>query len=201
MNKDLLKLIQANETQTEDQIRSICKEKKEELGFDIEKALFPINPLLMNKPLISVENAVELVEKWSLVKDSARYSVRYSVMDSVMESEWNSLWNSVCNSVEHSVMGLVMESVLHSVKGLVWNSVCNSLGNSVGNSLWNSLWGYISSIFYGIEKWEGIDHEKGINPFQPAIDLWEAGYVASYDGEKWRLHCGKNADVVWEGSF
>lgn len=73
--------------------------------------------------------------------------------------------------------------------------------DSVWVSVWASVGCYISSIFYGIEDWKHIDHEKGVNPFKPAIDLWEAGYIASYDGEIWRLHCGKDAKVVWEGNF
>ena len=39
---------------------------------------------------------------------------------------------------------------------------------------------------------------KGENPFQPAIDLWEMGYVPSFDGKTWRLHAGKDARIVWE---
>jgi hypothetical protein len=31
-----------------------------------------------------------------------------------------------------------------------------------------------------------------------AKKLWEAGLVPSFDGEMWRLHSGKNADVVYK---
>ena len=36
------------------------------------------------------------------------------------------------------------------------------------------------------------------NPFQPAIDLWEAGFVPSFDGKVWRLYAGKDAQIVYE---
>ncbi len=31
----------------------------------------------------------------------------------------------------------------------------------------------------------------------PAIDLWHRGFVPSFDGTTWRLHSGKNADIVY----
>ena len=130
MNKELLSLI--IKEPSEDEIRALCREKKEELGFDIEKALFPINPLSI-EPKISIDEAVELVKKW--------------------------------------------------------------------DSVWDSAWAYISSIFFNIKKWKGVEHEKGVNPFQSAIDLWDAGYIASFDGEEWRLHCGKDAKIVWQGNI
>ena len=43
-----------------------------------------------------------------------------------------------------------------------------------------------------------MDHEEGVNPFQSVIDLWNMGLVPSFDGKVWRLHKGKNAEVVLE---
>ncbi len=171
MNKDLLSLIQPE--LTEKQVRELCREKKEELGFDIEKALFPTNPLNILEPTISLNDAIFLVDEWDSVRDSVRDSVWASVGDSV----WASVLASVRDSVLVSVWASVRGSVLASVEA------------------------YTSSIFYGIEDWEHIEHEKGANPFRPAIDLWEAGYIASYDGETWRLHTGPKAEVVWEGKL
>ena len=88
-----------------------------------------------------------------------------------------------------------------------WNSVRNSVGNSVWdsvrNSVWDSVWdsvgAYTGSLFTNIDKWNGIDHKKGEYPFQPAVNLWKQGLVPSYDGSVWRLHGGKNAEVLWSG--
>ena len=77
----------------------------------------------------------------------------------------------------------------------------DSIGYSVGDSIRDSVGAYTSSLFPGITKWEHIDHLEGENPFQPCVDLWHKGLVPSYDGETWRLHAGKKAEVVWEGSF
>ena len=82
MNSELLKLIQPE--LTEEQVRELCRAKKDELGFDIEKALFPLNPLIdVSEPLISIDDAVLLVEQWDSVWDSVRASVRDSVRASV----------------------------------------------------------------------------------------------------------------------
>ena len=194
MNKELLGMIIPQPTEIE--IRKLCREKKEELGFDIEKALFPVNPLMI-EPKISVDDAVILLKVWNSVRnsamnsvsDSAMYSAMNSISDSVMDSVWNSVWNSVRNSVRDSAMNSV------------WNSVRNSVRDSVSDSVMDSVWAYLSSMFYKIEKWDGFDHDPGVNPFQSCIDLWESGYIASFDGKQWRLHTGEKANIVWEGEL
>ena len=191
MNKELLALIQPE--LSEDELRELCRAKKDELGFDIEKALFPVDPLLIHEPKISLEDAVYLVEQWASVLDSVRGSVRDSVRASVRASACGSVWDSVWASVRASASA--------SVRASVRASASDSVRASVWSSAWDSVVAYVSSIFYGIDDWKYIDHEGGGNPFKPAIDLWEAGYIASYDGEIWRLHCGEDAKIVWEGSF
>ena len=142
-----------------DFIKQEAKKIERAVGYKLQEALFPINPLhRKRKP---TKQDIENVLKWA--------SVGASVRDSVRDSVWDSVWASV--------------------------------GASVGASVWDSVWAsvraYISSLFPNIEKWEYIEHEKGKNPFQPCIDLWHRGFVPSYDGKVWRLHSGKNADVVW----
>ena len=58
---------------------------------------------------------------------------------------------------------------------------------------------YVGSFFPGVVKWRYVEHEPGIYPFQPAVDLWRLGLVASYDGTTWRLHGHEDARVLWEG--
>jgi hypothetical protein len=90
-------------------------------------------------------------------------------------------------------------SVRDSVRDSVRSSVRSSVGASVRDSVWDSVWAYVSSLFPNIKKWEGIDHEEGVNPFQSGIDLWKRGLVPSFDGiDTWRLHAGKDAKIVYE---
>jgi len=98
-----------------------------------------------------------------------------------------------------SVGDSVWSSVWSSVEDSVWDSVGASVRDSVGASVGDSVWAYISSLFPNIKKWEYIEHEEGINPFQPCIDLWHRGLVLSFDGKTWRLHAGGKANIVWEG--
>ena len=99
--------------------------------------------------------------------------------------KWASVWASVGGSVRDSV------------RDSVWASVRDSVWDSVGDSVGASVWAYTSS-FFNLEKWKYIEHKKGVNPFQSAIDLWERGLVPSFDGKLWRLH-GKGGKILWEG--
>ena len=94
---------------------------------------------------------------------------------------WLKEWISVRDSVRASVR----DSVGNSVGNSVWASVWASVGNSVGAS----VWAYVSSFFDVEYKYD----------YSPAIKLWEAGLVPSFDGTAWRLHSGKQADVGCEG--
>ena len=75
-------------------------------------------------------------------------------------------------------------SVRDSVRDSVWASVWTSVGASVEDS----VWAYYSSFFKIKYKYD----------FTSCIKLWEAGFVPSYDGEVWRLHSGKKANIVYE---
>ena len=82
-----------------------------------------------------------------------------------------------------------------------WASVMASVGASVmasvWDSVWASVWAYISS-FFALDEWQLHGKIVSENRFQPAIDLWEAGLVPSFDGKVWRLHAGKDAQIVYE---
>lgn len=96
--------------------------------------------------------------------------------------EWDSVWASI------------WDSVWYSVNASIWDSVWDSVRYSVRDF----IYAYISSFFPNIKKWEGIEHKKGVNPFQSGVDLWHMGLVPSFDGEVWRLHKGEKAEVVLE---
>jgi hypothetical protein len=131
--------------------------------------------------LINLKEAINLINPLSrkrkptekdiqLLKDWA--SVRDSVWDSVRDSVWDSVGASV------------WDSVWASVRDSVWDNV----GDSVRASVWTSARAYAGSLFY---IWEGQ------YKFQPAVDLWKRGFVASFDGTTWLLHSGKKAEIVF----
>ena len=168
-----------------------------------------INPFEIN-PTISIDIAIQRLKQWDSVGASVRASVRDSVRDyvraSVGASVRASVWDSVRDSVGDSVLASVWDSVLDSVRASVRDSVRDYVRDYVRASVWDSVWAsvwdsvgaYISSYFT-IGKWKDTDNKKGVNPFKCMIDLWNAGYVPSYDGNKWRLHTRDG--IVWEGKI
>ena len=82
-----------------------------------------------------------------------------------------------------------------------WASVVDSVGASVGDlvgasvedSVWAAVGAYMGT-FFKLPKWQ-----EGY-PFQSAVDLWEMGLVASFDGATWRLHGGSNGKVLYTRS-
>lgn len=167
-----------------DEIKQMAVSRERECGYKLSEVLFPFNPLVVFTDEEAMEKIVtpltlERLREWIAVQDSVEYSVGTSVRICIQDSVGSHVW--------------------HSVRGSVGTYVRYSINHFVGDSVWASIWAYISSLFPDIEKWKYIDHELGVNPFQPGIDLWKSGFVPSFYGKKWRLHAGPKATVVWEG--
>jgi hypothetical protein len=135
-----------------------------------------VNPLELPKVEKPTDEQIGWLKEWT--------SVGASVEDVV----WASVWASVWDSVGVSVWDVDWDAVRVSVEASVWNAVGASVRASVWTSVWASVWAYFSSFF-------AIQYEPD---FSPAVNLWEAGLVPSFDGTTWRLHTGKNADIVFE---
>ena len=130
------------------------------------------NPLELPKVEQVTDEQIGWLKDWA----SVRASVRNSVGNSVRNSVGNSVWDSGWNSVEDVVWAPVWEVVWASVWDVDWDAVRVS------------VWAYFSSFFAIEYKFD----------FSSAVKLWEAGLVPSFDGTMWRLHTGKNADIVYE---
>jgi hypothetical protein len=143
-----------------------------------------VNPLGLPKVEQVTDEQIGWLKVWASVWDSVGDSVGASVWDSVGDSVGASVGDSVGASVRDLVGDLVGASVRASVRDLVWASVRDLVGDSVGAS----VWAYVSAFF-------AIDYE---HDFSPAVKLWEAGLVPSFDGRTWRLHSGERAAVVFE---
>jgi len=184
----------------ESEIRLLAKKEGLKRGYNIEKALYPINPLnlIFNNKI--TDKHVELLKQWALVRASVRDSVWVSVWGSV----WGSVGDSIRASARGSVWGSVRDSVRDSVRGSVWDSVRDSIRDSVGGSVWGSAWdsawdsikAYIGSLFLNIKKWKYIKHKENKYPFQSAVDLWKMGLIPIYYNNKWQLHAGKKAKII-----
>jgi hypothetical protein len=131
-----------------------------------------VNPFDLPKVEHTSKMDIELLRKWDSMWASVWVSVGVSVGDSVGESVWDSMLASVRDSVWDSM----------------WASVRVSVGVSVRVSVWYSVGAYISSFFDIKYKYD----------FSPCIQLWQSGLVPSFDGTTWRLHSGREAEVVYE---
>jgi hypothetical protein len=179
-----------------------CEEWKTAVysGINLKEAQNPIHPLNIKAKEVT-EQDIELLKLWASVRDSVRASVGASVWDSV----WDSVGDSVGDSVRASVWDSVRASVWDSVRDSVWDSVGDSVGDSVRDSVgdsvrdsvWDSVRAYIGSLFPNITEWQYAPKTDGY-PYQPCVDLWKRGFVASFDGKVWRLHAGKKAKIVFE---
>ncbi len=150
-----------------------------------------VNPLLLNgMEEAKEETPIYHLKKWDSVRasvwDSVGASVGASVRASVGASVRARVWDSVGASVGASVRASVRASVGASVGASVWDSVKASVRASVWDSVWASVWAYTSSFIHTKYKYD----------FSSVIKLWEAGFVPSFDGTVWRLHSGKDANIV-----
>ena len=170
---------------SDEEIKALCCEIEPELGYKLSEALYPVNPLLSPKAIVT-DTDIELLKQWCGVLDNFEYNV------------WNSVVDSVWNNVGYNVLDSVGDSVGDSVRNSVSNSVWKSVWNSVRNSVVDSVWAYIGSLFPSINKWKYKNHEHSQYPFQSAVNLWYRGLLPSFDGKIWRLHSGEKAEVVWK---
>lgn len=208
-------------------LKRIKKEKWEEkVGYKLSEVIAPIYPLTRKSKKDITKKDIELLKQWASVwgsgrnpvwdvdkvsvwvsvGDSVRVSVGDLVWDSVGYLVWDSMWASIGNSesgysgwvsIWNSYGDSVWVSVGDLVLNLVWDSGRDSVGGLVWNSVVDSVRSYYSSLFPNIKKWKYIIHKKGINPYQPCIDLWKSGLVPSFDGKIWRLH-GKGGKILYK---
>ena len=147
-----------------------------------------VEPLIIKKirnPLTGIpkkvaEKETALLDKWIKVSDSGRTSDWYSVGD----SGWDSVMDSVGYSVGASVGNSVSDSVGYSVSCSVRASVCGWVEASIRDL----VRAYKSSFFK-------MQYEYDVSS---AIKLWNSEFVPSFDGKTWRLHSGKEAEIVYE---
>jgi hypothetical protein len=158
---------------SEKEIRALARTESEVKEYNIEEALFPINPFKIKPPAEITDEHISLLKNWA--------SVRESFGDSVRDSVRSSLGASLGDSLRFSVWD--------AVKSSIWKSVWYSAGGPFEDSVYDSNWAYISSLF---------PSQESVNPFQSVIDLWKQGLVPSFDGEVWRLHGDDDAKVLYE---
>ena len=189
--------------------------------WNYEEACNPINPFEIKTPKITDWHFYEL-KKWvwgrkNLINPPAFYSstVPFIIIKSVGEYPTWAVWDFVKSSIGDTAWNLVRDSAWDFIKNSTYEKIpdCPNLDEdeegrrdlsrrSVEESFMDSLWAYVGSLFIPIvRRWQYINYERGTYPFQPAVNLWKEGLVATSDGCGWMLHGGPKAEILWEGKI
>jgi hypothetical protein len=119
-----------------DELKTILKNRGEELGWNLYEALFPIDPRKVERGKCVTNEEITLLKDWSRVGSS----VVDSVVDSIVDSAWSSAWSSVGSSVVGSVGSSVwayFSSLFPNVKN--WKYIDHKEGENpfqCGAELW-----------------------------------------------------------------
>ena len=138
----------------------------------IKNMVNPLTDLPENKNFID-DKIIILLKNWSSSQNSVRRCVDHHLIDQVGSPVKDSVY-------DHLRRYLFME---------IWNSVSKTIENKdfVWDSILNGVIGYLESFF-------NIEHSVDI---QSLNELWDMGLIPSFDENIWRLHTGKNANIVF----
>jgi hypothetical protein len=142
----------------------------------------------------NTDKAVSLIREWLVTQlgfhpFSAWHMVRMTIGDSFFEMfrEHN---DEVVNSVYRCYYShLGYES---PPKNVIRPGCVFSLGY-----LGSFVAAYMSKL-HPHDEWKKSGNEPGVNPFRPAIDLWELGVTPSYESETnlYHLHVGEDGQII-----
>jgi len=157
--------------QAEDWVRNLDFSKVVE-PLIIKDIVNPLTDLPENKNFID-DKIITLLKNWSSSQNSVRRYVDHRLIDQVGSPVKDSIY-------DYLRLSLFME---------IWNSVSKTIGNkdSMWDSVLNSVIGYLESFF-------NIEHSIDIESLNK---LWNMGLIPSFDGNIWRLHTGKNGNIVF----
>lgn len=187
--------------------------------WNYEEACNPTNPFEIKTPKITDWHIHE-IEKWiwvnrHLINPSPVFyssAVPFSIINSIGEYPIWAIWDFVKSSVGDAAWNLVRDSAWDFIKNSTYAKIplapnLDEEGRRefsrglVERSFMDSLWAYVGSLFIPIvRKWRfvGYPHKRGTYPFQPAVNLWKEGLVATSDGCGWMLHGGPKAEILWK---
>jgi len=148
-----------------------------------EEACSPVNPFKIEPPKITGVH-LELLRQWSSIRKAVSETFKYAV------------WGTIENEVRH----LVCISVVDAIGSVALEAVVDSVFDEVNPPL-DAAWAYVGYIFTPIVKrWKYIV-QRGKYPFYPAVELWHMGLVPKRVDDRWQLHGGEPAKILWEGKI
>jgi len=157
--------------QAEDWVRNLDFSKVIE-PLIIKDIVNPLTDLSENKRYID-DDVIMLLKHWSSSQNSVRRNVDHRLIDQVGSPVKDSIYDHLRRSLFIEIWHLIF-----AVKGS---------SNKTWDSMLNAVIGYLESFF-------NIKHPVEIESLN---QLWNMGYLPSFDKDKWRLHTGKNGNIVF----
>lgn len=158
---------------------------------DDGKALNPIDPTKIPKHEPTKEDIArmkEWISVYNLLSTSVRISVKDTIMASAGESVGNNVWNSVYTFGENVMRASNAGSSVEKASGL----------KNVGSKQEDLIAALVGSYFRDIKEWRYYEGETGKYPYQPAVELWNHGFIVSLDmGGTWRMHSAQDGSIVY----
>lgn len=178
--------------------------KKTVYQFDYMAVLNPFDPAKAEKHEPTEEDIL-LLKEWASVWEAVRNSgssIGSSVKASGRDSVGACVWGSTEQSVEAVFRALHVDCpgavVCQGIEASLGTSLETSLKDTIGDSVGDGLGALVGSYFPNIKKWQYYEGEIEGYPYQAAAELWNRGFIPSFDGRIWRLSSGKEASVVFE---
>ncbi len=139
-----------SEQLTEEERRKLARQKSKKLGYNLEEAIYPVNPLLLPQNDVN-EQDIENLRKWSKISTLAQDITYYTILKDPL---WYTPYIYVAQSIEKSLWEPLRESIYPSVLAAIKESVTNSVRKSVRNSVDESAYAYIveSIVEYAAES-------------------------------------------------
>jgi len=177
-------------------------------GWNYSELTNLINPFEIDKTNVD-KHDIKLLKNWILTTNSVITGLDARFTNDVWDAVFKSIFQPNFDAIQEPLYELIFNNIgmplSHSICEQIQLSIKKPNIDSIFSSIWDLVAAYIGTMFPNTVEWWCIDYKEGKYPFQAGVDLWKRGLIPSCDGDIeddnniWRLHGGKNADLLWEG--
>jgi hypothetical protein len=163
--------------------------------FDLEGFLYFFDNLQM-EPVKPTASDIALLKEWAAINSDGKSAnatpdTNYTWVGRSIWSDAEAYLNDAFNGAYGQCPGPTVCHGIETSLGITLDPAVEDLiGSTVGEKA------LVGSFFTNTAKWKGS--ESTAYPYQVCAELWKRGFIASFDGETWRLSSGKEGTVVYE---
>ncbi|MDR3276305.1 MAG: hypothetical protein LBT11_03680, partial [Treponema sp.] len=146
---------------------------------------------------------IALLKEWAAINSDGKsakepYTVPSATPDTNYRWVGQSIWSNAEAYLNDAFNGAYGQcpgpTVCHGIEVYLGSTLDPAVEDLIGSTVGEKA--LVGSFFTNTEKWKGS--ESAAYPYQVCADLWKRGFIASFDGETWRLSSGKEGKVVYE---